>query len=809
MERVPFITAIASLCLAIASASASGEVLKFKMTNPTLPVPPGFTRVTANTEYNAERGYGWTRGERAEWRKLRYGIGDGVRVLTGRFPDCIVGSWVAPGRCVHKSYVSNQYDFRAEIEFRIDVPPGKYTVYTILGDNSYMHGYVNYLRQPFSLSVNGKKRVDVALTEREIAEIFYRFEYSEYNPAVSYWRRFVKPRCERTTYKLDAVSDGSIRVAVSGTPVTMLAVWPEAEKAAAEKWIEDLDALREKSCELEEAPHPRPKPFDASPEQRRQGYVLFAADVMEDITPDSTPTADAIKRDVKLFAARNEYESGTFAIYPLKPLNKVRVKVSDLRNEAGNVFPSGNIDVRFGKYMEQIASEYPGLKYEIKPGFLVAWDAITVYKDTPRQCWLTFHIPEDIAPGTYRGTIAVTAENAPSATKKVLLKVLPFRLRTLTEDDRLVDLTISYIYPRHPLIWPGTPEAPMSRLLIQNWASYGFNIASANFSVIRRRNDIKLVAGEVFVDLDNCAKWLKGWEDAGIKVKAVMFSNMLNTYTQGLIGKRAPGYRETLNAVKTFPKEYDPVFMKLAQAIARGFKQRGWPEPIFYEGGEGGGYEEGRYLEKHLHGLCTKAGVKNGLALSGDMNYFKEIVPLVWAPYDYNYNLEKYEWMKARGHNIFYKATFNRFERGLFFWRIGAKGHHAESFCSSGFGDPYDNFHGTYGSAGIVGSSRQRSGVNPRPTIERNVREGHDDARYLFHLEWLIRQANKSSNATTLAAAEKAKQVLERIRNSLDPNLDYYRTAGRYPSNSVYPKIRWRVAREIIKLKNELQQSAP
>lgn len=794
----------AVLCAVLAAAASSAEILKFKMTNSALPVPAGFVRITADTTYSDERGHGWTRGERVEWRKLRFGIGSGGKVLTGTFPDIITGSWVAPGKCVHKSYAGKQYDFRGEIEFRIDLPPGPYTVYTVLGDNSYLHGYVHHLRQPFSVSINGEKRVDVRPTEEQVAELFYRSEYTEYNPAVSYWQRHVKPRCERTTHKLDAVSDGSIRVAVSNIPVTMLAVWPRTERPAAERWLEGLAKLREASCELTEAERPAPAPFAASAVQRQQGYVVFAGEVMVDIMPDTVPTPEAVGNDVKLFAAQNEFESATFGIHPFRALRGVRVRVSDLESDEGAVFPSRNIEVRFAKIMACHAEGAPDLRYVLKPAVLVARESITVYAGVTRQCWLTLHVPESTAPGVYRGTITITPSNAPATTRGLLLRVLPFRLRTLTENDRLIDLTISYIYPRHRLIWPGTPEAEMSHKLMSVWGSYGFNLAQTDFSVIRK-TDVGLVDGEVTVDLDHCGEWLQGWQAAGVEVKAVVFSNWLNSYTQSLIRKRAPGYRTTKNDVKEFPAEYDVVFKKLAVAVAHGFEQRGWPLPIFYEGGEGGGYAEGRYFEEHVHRLCHEAGVFNSLSLSGNMDYFREVAPLVWAPFDYNFDLERYEWMKERDLNVFYKAKFHRFERGLFFWRVNAKGHHAETFCNAGFGDPYDAFHGTYAASGLAAPSRDGNGINPRPLLERHVREGHDDARYFFHLEWLLRTTAAIEDAGVRAAAKHATQVLGRMRDTVNPDLGYYRTAGSYPSNSVYPKIRWRIAREIIRLQEAVQ----
>lgn len=791
--------------LLVIPGSAEAEILKFKMTNRNLPVLPGFKRVTADTAYTKDAGYGWTRGNRVEWRRLQFGLTQVM--MTGTFPDIITGSWVAPGKCVRKSYVGRQFNFEEEAEFRVDVTPGKYAVYMILGDYYYMAGYARSLRRPYRVSVNGTTRVHVRRTEGEVAALYYKHEYTEYDPRISYWRRYVKERFDPLTYTFSAESDGSLRIAVHGIPVTMIAVWADSERNAAEKWLKELERTREESCELREWDRPAVKPLSPTPQQKEKGYVVFAGKCIEDIFPHTVPEARAIESDVKLFAARGEFESATFGIYPLRQLRDVRVKVGDLTNDKGETFSHQNIDVRFVKYLELPRKGARGLRYVVKPHILVASEKITVHEGVTRQCWLTFHIPDNAAPGTYRGAIQIGAANAPTTTRGLLLMVLPFRLRTLTEDDRLIDLTISYICPRHPNIWPGTDEKSMSRRLMKGWADYGFNLGQANFSVIPRTG-IKTARGKVTeIDFTHTAQWLKGWADAGVELKAVVFSSYLNSATSALIGKKVPGYRETKNEVKEFPKEYDAMFMSLAQAIDRGFKERGWPDAIFYEGGEGGGYEEGRYFEKYVHRLCHKAGVKNSLSLAGDMAYFKEIVPLVWAPFDYYFNREKYEWMKEHKKQMLFKATFSRFERGLFCWAIGAKGHHAETYVYGGFGDPYNCWSTVEFSGGCGCPSRDGLGINPFLSTERHIREGHDDARYLFHLEWLIRKANQTGNPKSLKAADKARKVLERIRDTINPDLEYYRKESGYPSNSVYQKIRWRVAREIIKLQDAMKNA--
>lgn len=97
--------------------------------------------------------------------------------------------------------------------------------------------------------------------------------------------------------------------------------------------------------------------------------------------------------------------------------------------------------------------------------------------------------------------------------------------------------------------------------------------------------------------------------------------------------------------------------------------------------------------------------------------------------------------------------------------------------------------------------------ANPMPTAERHVREGHDDARFLFHLEWLIREALKTDKKEVLESAKQARTTLDQIADMINPDLEYYRHAGGYPSNSAYQRIRWRVAREIIRLQDTLARS--
>jgi glycosyl hydrolase family 123 len=790
-------------------------IIKFKMTNASLPVPDGFIRVTDKSNYSAKTGYGWTAGQRVSWKKLRSGYYWAPHVImTGTFPDIIAGSWVAPGKAIKLSSSAATFDFKGEIEFKIDVPAGEYYVYLILGDYYYTNSYLNYLKNPYSVSINGKKEFENKTTTQEAEDIFYHHEFEDYNPKISYWERYVKPRFDRTSHLLKVSSDGSIKIKVKDIPVNMIAVWSKADMAKGEAWIKKLDKLRAASCECRLKNSEKKKmakaSFKPSPAQVKKGFVVFAHDNwMNAIYPYTRPDKKAVSSAVKLFAAAGEIEPVTFGIYPLKNISELKINVTDLKNERQNVISKANIDLRVVKYLEipELSSGYyhmikgaKELSYVVKPWVLSGKNTMTLYKNTTRQCWLKINVPQDAKPGTYTGDIKISSSTGQTENRKLVLKVLPFKLKSLSDLDKYVDLTISYIYPPHRGLFPGLKKG--KTVLLKDWLSFGFNVAPLSYAVLPYWYAKSLEEAKSIKDLKALEQYVKDWISAG-QIKGFFINSFLYKTTKRIMKIPLPRYRPA-NNVKKFPAGFDEVFTGLARTINNKFKKENWPDIIFAEGGEGGGYVEGRYIELYMHNLLHKAGIKNKLALSGDSSYFKKIVPLLWSPDDYYFDTEHFEWMKKNNANIFYAAGFNRFERGLFFWRVDAKGQHNEGYCHFG-GEPYNFCDSPWSDYGIVYPSRFGSGINPIVPSEQ-VREGHDDARYLFHLQSLLKEAKGNEDSKVKKAVKSANRFIKKLRRTISPDLKNARDLG-YPSIDVYEKIRWRTAREIIKLEKALAKA--
>jgi hypothetical protein len=144
-----------------------------------------------------------------------------------------------------------------------------------------------------------------------------------------------------------------------------------------------------------------------------------------------------------------------------------------------------------------------------------------------------------------------------------------------------------------------------------------------------------------------------------------------------------------------------------------------------------------------------------------------------------------------------------RFERGFWFWRTGAM------VCSEEggvcvYGNPYDP---------LDGSKKHDWGDvyptpdGPAPSVKTfGKREGIDDSKYLFHLEALIAEANKSGSDQAKAAAAKARKLLDEIASGINIDIQYYRTTAEQPPGPILDALRLKVAQQIIAVEEAMRK---
>ena len=138
--------------------------------------------------------------------------------------------------------------------------------------------------------------------------------------------------------------------------------------------------------------------------ERQRGYLLFARPTVEPVYPNTRPWPDERLEALVAFAAPGQFEPVTLALYPVRPLVNLKVRVSSLVSSAGEI-PADRIDVRLGTYWNVGYPAYTTVNtYRRTPELL---ERVTVLSSPAYECqryWLTIHVPDDAKAGLYLGS---------------------------------------------------------------------------------------------------------------------------------------------------------------------------------------------------------------------------------------------------------------------------------------------------------------------------------------------------------------------------------------------------------------------
>ena len=180
-----------------------------------------------------------------------------------------------------------------------------------------------------------------------------------------------------------------------------------------------------------------------TPAEAARGFVLTAAVPFETILPDTPMVEGKLLDHLEVTACAEEYEPATFVIHALKDLDVV-LRPADLVAGTGvspvSRIPAVNLDLRFVHVWRQRRPDNPGeyrvpeLLLKRDPGELkgIVSQPLTaevtthVPAGTARQFRVTVRAPDDAAPGTYAGSLALSAEGV---TMAVPLSVRVMRLK--------------------------------------------------------------------------------------------------------------------------------------------------------------------------------------------------------------------------------------------------------------------------------------------------------------------------------------------------------------------------------------------
>jgi hypothetical protein len=159
--------------------------------------------------------------------------------------------------------------------------------------------------------------------------------------------------------------------------------------------------------------------------------LVGLATSMEKILPRETPFDLTPAREIEVSLARNEKESFQLVVVAAgKPLKKVSVSVSEMKSAVGAVLPRKQVQCEVVGFVETKARPPYGTSH-------IGWwpdpilnflGPVDVAPGDLQSFWVRVHAPEGQAPGTYRGTLSVSAEGFAPETFPLTVRVRSFTL---------------------------------------------------------------------------------------------------------------------------------------------------------------------------------------------------------------------------------------------------------------------------------------------------------------------------------------------------------------------------------------------
>ena len=562
----PILSILATTLTLCVPAAAQGEerpapnVYLYDMGSETSPRWAGFARITPAMAYDAERGYGWL-------TQTRY-----VRALVADYADALAVDHI-------------ECPANVGFTFRHDLPEGRYAVWILTGS----HASLRYLLAPHALSLQGQKVISIEPTEDEV----FRPTKYEWSKGDDPYDHFVKPRFTWLRHEVE-VPDGKLLIGLDpgrDFPICALVI---AEEAAADRVAAEIQRIdRERKAafyDIWKEIEPKEAKYEpAESEDRKRGYLVSAVNYLDTILPWSEPPPAASRSRIEIFATPGEQEQTSFCVYALTDLRHVDFEVSDLRTAEGGVIAAANLERGLVQFAPRRIGHGP--KFDIFPVLILPARPTFVGRNTCKRFWITVQVPEGAAAGIYEGTIRICALDAPPASLKLRLRVLPFRLETPPVERYMY--FGSMIYHARALL-PKFDEKKYwesVRAEVKFLKANEFCLAQCLINRYSSRvtwKDGKTVGEIVDVDLSPTYKIMEiiREEDAWPRDNTmVCLTGMLNNICGGYM--RAYGQRG-----RKFPPtpEGRANFIRAIQIIKEKGKKEGWPEIAFECAGENTNY---------------------------------------------------------------------------------------------------------------------------------------------------------------------------------------------------------------------------
>jgi len=488
-------------------------------------------------------------------------------------------------------------------------------------------------------------------------------------------------------------------------------------------------------------------------------YLTFTKPATIPIYQESFPRAIDLVSRLSSEATPGEYKPLNFAVYAAKRLTGVRVWITDLKSDNGQVIKSTNIDIRTVNFVRKIKDKYQRT-YFLMP-LTLGKGPDSVDEKTSRRYWLTVLVPPKASPGVYRGKIQIKPDNALATSIPVEFTVLPFTVL----DPPIVRF-----------MWgpPKSKYADNDFKIYQDMVAHGFSAMMLGGEVKTRDQKI----GKE--DIDNIVQSIDAGQNTNSKlgfrdkpIGGISNNQIIYYWDKSLNWFRYWPLTPELD--KQFVSAYRDVYMQYDRANKRS-------KLLHYIVDEPGGANPKnlepaqhylKLLKKELPTLKTFVTIGGGMKQGYDeVSMLSPYLDVTCTNYVTKEVIDRLDTLHSEfwiynGSSLNLEPIKERFFYGWYAWKIGAKGigQWTYAWTDSPFTSDFRDERQDY-------ALETKRGYLPTVGLEM-IREGIDDYRYLYTLSKLIQHGLQSRDTTMNQKARNAGLQLAAMREKV--NLNYLR----------------------------------
>ena len=571
---------------------------------------------------------------------------------------------------------------------------------------------------------------------------------------------------------------------------------------------------------------PRKSGIIFSGAEKKKGLIYYFLNDYEMINPDLVPERDEVAKDISLFACPNQYEGIAFSLYALKEQKSVMASCSELKSGKGGIIPSSETEIRTIRCWPQRTS-FAGTQYRMVPELLEEQNAADIPENKSFSYWMNIHVPANTPADIYKGAIAIKSESKTICEIPVRINVIPLELRS--DPDKTFGI-----------YYGSTEEFDfISQYGIQAVLNGWQNVMKKDLfdpmvKIAAKEKDVSkrmemLYDGKDLPQLDFKAfdEYMAAYKKAGFKGPHITW--FLAGFAGG--GKMSIGkflklpMSDKNPALKEYPAVMTDSFKKLFKDCIKAINRRAETHGIeiyYYTFDEIGSHPD-RELEAYaieIFKLIKDAGGKTILTCGND-DFTGKISP--WLDvrlYDGGVAGTKqmrdatFESTKKAGARFFRyggcteeRFWYDRYTLGFENWICSWEAQYLWNLHSprnNQFND-FDFMHKDavvlYNGAGSHHVLKNKGFI---PTLQLEaLRQGIDDSRYIYTLEYLIKECLRSDKPEIVKAAKDASSELDEIKVSI-PFRNSFAKKDAW-DNRNFDRYRWRIASMSLKLQDMLK----